>query len=71
MENSINLSSAKLSQRVVNVKGLLWHQKVWSHIFVSKLNHLFMALPNPSEETINNLSKKFFSFIWQSGLESF
>ena len=36
-------------------------------LIISKLNHLFIALPNPSDELINNLQKKFFHFIWQSG----
>ena len=38
-------------------------------IVISKLNHLFIALPNPTEELINNLQKKFFHFIWQSGTD--
>ena len=35
-------------------------------IVIFKLNHLFIALPNPTEEIINNLQKNFFHFIWQS-----
>ena len=33
---------------------------------IAKLNHLFIALPNPSNETIINLNRMFFRFIWQS-----
>ena len=32
------------------------------------LYHLFIALPNLTEEIINNLQKSFFLFIWQSGI---
>ena len=35
-------------------------------IVISTLNHLFIALPNPTEKLINNLPKKLFHFIWQS-----
>ena len=38
-------------------------------IVISKLNHLFIALPNPTDEIINNLQKNFFHFIWQSGTD--
>lgn len=38
-------------------------------LIISKLNHLFIALPNPSMDTINKLQKKFFNFIWQSGTD--
>ena len=38
-------------------------------LIISKLNQLFIALPNPSDELINNLQKKFFHFIWQSGTD--
>ena len=35
-------------------------------LLIAKLNHLFIALPNPSNETIINLNRMFFRFIWQS-----
>ena len=38
-------------------------------LIISKLNHLFIALPNPSDELINNLQKNFLQFIWQSGTD--
>ena len=38
-------------------------------IVISKLNHLFIAMPNPTEEIINNLQKNLFHFIWQSGTD--
>ena len=28
--------------------------------------HLFISLPNPSDDLINNLQKRFFSFVWNS-----
>lgn len=38
-------------------------------LIISKLNHLFIALPNPTDEIINNLNKSFFNFIWQSKVD--
>ena len=35
-------------------------------LLIAKLNHLFIALPNPGNETILNLNRMFFQFIWQS-----
>ena len=35
-------------------------------LIISKLNHLFISLPNPSDDLINNLQKRFFSFVWNS-----
>ena len=35
-------------------------------LLIAKLNHLFIALPNQSNETIINLNRMFFRFIWQS-----
>ena len=38
-------------------------------LIISKLNHLFIALPNPTDEILNNLNKSFFNFIWQSKVD--
>ena len=33
-------------------------------LLVAKLNHLFLALPNPTEQMLNKLNSIFFEFIW-------
>ena len=33
-------------------------------IILSKLNHLFMSIPNPDQSVINKLQSTFFKFIW-------
>ena len=38
-------------------------------LIISKLNHLFIALPDPKDEVIYTLQKNFFHFIWQSGTD--
>lgn len=35
-------------------------------LIIPKLNHLFISLPNPSQETISNLTTQLFRFIWGS-----
>ena len=35
-------------------------------LLIAKLNHLFISLPNPSNDTILKLNRMFFNFIWQS-----
>ena len=37
-------------------------------LLTAKLNHLFIALPNPSEEMILKSNKMFYNFIWQSSV---
>ena len=36
---------------------------------LSQLVHLFMALPNPSEDFLKNLQEEFFRFVWDKGRE--
>jgi hypothetical protein len=38
-------------------------------LIIPKLNHLFISLPNPSQETIFNLTKQSFRFIWGSNCD--
>ena len=37
-----------------------------SLIISSKLNHLFLTIPNPKENIINQLVSKIYSFIWDN-----
>lgn len=62
------------------IKGIEKEMKQWSKrvltpfgritvlktIIISKLNHLFIALPNPDTTVIDKLNKAFYNFIWQS-----
>ena len=54
------------SKRILTPFG---HITVLKTLIISKLNHLFIALPTPSEVTINKLNKTFFHFIWQSKVD--
>ena len=38
-------------------------------LIIPKLNHLFISLPNPSQETISNLTTQLFRFIWGSNCD--
>ena len=33
-------------------------------LIISKLNHLFLAIPGPDENMIRQLTSKMYSFIW-------
>ena len=54
------------SKRILTPFGRI---TVLKTLIISKLNHLFIALPTPSEVTINKLNKTFFHFIWQSKVD--
>ena len=75
--NMIELNyKEKLSQKEKELKQ--WSKQILTPLgritilktlIISKLNHLFISLPNPSDEIINTLQKQFFSFIWQSSTD--
>ena len=54
------------SKRILTPLGRITISKT---VVISKLNHLFISLPNPSDEIINTLQKQFFSFIWLSSTD--
>ena len=54
------------SKRILTPFGRITMLKT---LIISKLNHLFIALPTPSAVTINTLNKTFFHFIWQSKVD--
>lgn len=54
------------SKRILTPFGRI---TVLKTLIISKLNHLFIALPNPTEEIINKLNKIFYHFIWQSKVD--
>ena len=51
------------SKRILTPFGRI---TVLKTLIISKLNHLFISLPNPSDDLINYLQKRFFSFVWNS-----
>ena len=51
------------SKRILTPFGRI---TVLKTLIISKLNDLFISLPNPSDDLINNLKKRFFSFVWNS-----
>ena len=51
----------------------MWHQRyltpigkvaVIKTLALSKLNHLFLALPNPKKELLKKIENMFYKFIW-------
>jgi hypothetical protein len=38
-------------------------------LLISSLNHLFLSLPNPSEDVITLFNKMFYDFIWQGNVK--
>ena len=51
------------SRRILTPLGRITILKT---LLIAKLNHLFISLPNPSNDTILKLNRMFFNFIWQS-----
>ena len=51
------------SKRILTPLGRITILKT---LLVAKLNHIFIALPNPSDEMIKKLNTLFYNFIWQS-----
>ena len=54
------------SKRILTPLGRI---TILKSLLIAKLNHLFIALPNPSEEMISKLNKMFYNFIWQSSVD--
>ena len=52
----------KWNRRVLTPIGKI---TVLKSLLISKMNHLFFALPNPSEKLISKLNDVFYSFIWE------
>ena len=54
------------SKRILTPLGRI---TVLKTLLIAKMNHLFIALPNPSDETVLKLNKMFHKFIWQSSID--
>ena len=52
----------KWNRRVLTPIGKI---TVLKSLLISKMNHLFFTLPNPSEKLISKLNDVFYSFIWE------
>ena len=61
--NEIEKEMKHWSKRILTPFGRI---TVLKAIIISKLNHLFIALPNPDATKIDKLNKAFYHFIWQS-----
>ena len=61
--NEIEKQMKQWSKRVLTPFGRI---TVLKTTIISKLNHLFIALPNPDTTIIDKLNKAFYNFIWQS-----
>lgn len=77
LDNMLNLN---FKEKLIQIEKELkqWSKRILTpfgritilkSLIISKLNHLFISLPNPTDETINKLQRSFFQFIWQSGTD--
>lgn len=77
LENMLDLN---FKEKIIQIEKELkqWSKRILTpfgritilkSLIISKLNHLFLALPTPTDETINKLQRSFFQFIWQSGTD--
>ena len=75
--NLIEMIELNYNEKIREIKTLLlsWSKRVLTpfgkitvlkSLAISKLNHLFMALPNPPERVIKELDSMFFKFIWKN-----
>ena len=60
MENIIK----SWSRRKITLPGKI---TVIKSLAISKFVHLFLALPNPPGNLVQNLNKLFYKFLWNSG----
>lgn len=77
---SVNLSEIEdlnYTPKIREIENVLkrWSNQVLSPIgkitiikslIISKLNHLFLSIPNPSNDLLKKLNSKLFSFIWDN-----
>ena len=65
------------NSQIPKIKALIHHWKrrkltpigrvtVVKTLLLPKLNHLFIALPNPDNDTLSSLNNCFFEYIWNS-----
>ena len=78
--NIHEMISINYEDKLLEIKNLLSHWSkrnltpvgritVIKSLALSKLNHLFAALPNPPDNYIQTLNRLFFKFIWQKSPE--
>ena len=70
--NMVNLNYSKKLEEIQKLIGH-WSRRLLSplgkitvikSILLPKLTHLFISLPNPTDNMINNLESEFFQFLW-------
>jgi len=73
-----NLTEINLKEKIQTIKNLLeqWKRRnltlmgkitVIKALAVSKITHILMALPNPSQDTIKSIDNIFYKFLWNNG----
>ena len=60
--NKLRLKCSLWLKRSLTVLGRI---TVVKSLLVSKLNYLFLALPNPTDETMKKIDRSFHNFIWE------
>ena len=77
--NLQNMVELNFKDKIREIKNLLitWSKRmltpygrivVIKSLALAKINHLLLALPNPSQNIINELNTMFFKFVWNGGV---
>ena len=71
VEQNLSGILAKISQEITQWKRrhltLIGKVTVVKALLISKLVHIFTALPNPSHDIIKNIKNTMFKFVWNNG----
>ena len=73
-----NICKINYDKKISKIKSIItqWNKRnltpigricIIKSLIISQLNHLFISLPNPSENIINELHKILFNFLWNNG----
>ena len=54
------------SKRILTTVGKI---VVIKRLALSKINHLILALPNPTEKNIKDIQDMFYNYLWDKGLD--
>jgi hypothetical protein len=74
LEEMVNMN---YNRKVISIKNILkgWKRRnltpmgqiiVIKSLAISQIVHLFISLPNPSTDIVNQLNRLFFEFLWKS-----
>ena len=79
-DNSAEMVTLNFEKQISKIRCLLQQKSrrlltpigritVLKTIIIPKMNHLFISLPDPSNELINRLNDMFYKFIWNNKIE--